>query len=154
MRSPFALVGGLSVAALLTAGTLTAAEGETPAHRAIEFRESAMTILSWNMKPMGAMVKGDTPLDAAKFRTYAQDLAATAQLDILAGFPEGSDEGETDARSDIWMKWDDFKGKLEALRTASKGLADAAAAADPEKIKPAFAEVGKACKSCHEAYKD
>jgi len=152
MRIP--VVATLALATLLAAGAVRAAEGEGAHNRAIEYRESIMTILAWNMKPMGAMVKGEAPFDAAKFQAQAKDLAAVAQLDLLAGFPEGSDQGETDAKPEIWMKWDDFKGKLEALRSASKNLAEASVGGDLEKIKPAFGELGKSCKGCHEAYKN
>jgi cytochrome c556 len=144
----------LGLVALLAAGNALAAEGETPASRAVEFRESVMTIFSWNLKPMGAMVKGDMPFDATEFQGYAKDLAQAARLDLLAGFPEGSDQGETAARTDIWMNWGDFQAKLEELRKQSQTLAEVAASGDLEKIKPAFGALGGACKGCHEAYKD
>jgi cytochrome c556 len=148
----------LGLAALLVTpwlGTaVQAAEGETANSRAIEFREAVMTLFSWNLKPMGAMMKGDMPYDAVEFQGYAKDLAQAAGLDLLGGFPEGSEQGETAARMDIWMNWDDFKAKLEELRVNSKALAEVAMSGDAEKIKPAFGAVGGACKGCHDAYKD
>jgi len=142
----------------LAAGTALSmagvAQAEDPVEEAIDYRSSVMTVMRWNVGPMGDMVKGKKPFDAAKFANHAQDLARTATLDILAGFPEGSDLGETDARPEIWMSWDDFKGKLEALRTESAKLAEVAASGDEAAMKKQFGATAKTCKSCHDDFKN
>jgi cytochrome c556 len=120
----------------------------------IDYRSSVMTVFKWNMGPMGAMMKGEMPYDQQTFEHHAKDLASAARLDLLAGFPEGSEEGDTDARVDIWMNWDDFLTKYETLQRESGKLAEVSAAGDQEAIKTQFGAVGKACKSCHDDYKD
>lgn len=122
--------------------------------RAIEYRQSVMTVLGWNMKPMGAMMKGKVAYDAAVFARHAKDLASAASVDLISGFPEDSDQGETDALADIWLDFEDFQEKFKNLQTASNNLSEAASGADQAKIKAAFADVGKACKACHKAYKN
>ena len=151
MRFSKTLAAALALTAL---STLAAAHSEHGHSKAIDFRNSLMTILKWNMGPMGKMVKGEMPYDEAAFTRHAQDLATTAHLDLPAGFPEGSEEGDTDARIDIWMDWEGFMEKYEALKKASAELARTAATGSMEAIKPKFVDLGKTCKSCHDAFKD
>ena len=144
---------------LLFASLSTAAvadeEGEGSHAKTIDYRNSVMSILKWNIGPMGAMVKGKVPYDQAAFARHAKDLAAAAHLDLLAGFPEDSNEGDdTSARIDIWMDWEGFTEKYEALKKASSELAETASGGDLEAIKPKFGALGKTCKSCHDAFKD
>ncbi|MDJ0805202.1 MAG: cytochrome c [Gammaproteobacteria bacterium] len=122
--------------------------------REIEYRQSVMTLYNWNMKPMGAMIKGKRPFDAAVFARHAKDLSAVAGLDLLSGFPEDSEDGETDALADIWLDFDDFQQKYADLQEASRALNQVAASSDQAEIKAAFGKVGKTCKACHKAYKN
>ncbi len=123
--------------------------------KAVDYRTAVMTIMKWNMSPMGAMVKGKIPYDNTAFAGHAQDLGAAARLDLLAGFPEGSDEAEdTSARMDIWMDWEGFDNKYARLKQAAKELEEVAVSGDLKAISPKFNALGKACKDCHDAYKD
>ena len=145
---------GLSAPALLLTSSITFSDEGGPSERAIEYRESIMNIFSWNLKAMGSVVKGEVPYDKEAFARYAKDLASAAHLDLLAGFPEGSDEGETDAKAEIWMKMDDFKQKYETLQQKSNALVEAAGSGDLEVIRPAFGDTANSCKECHKAYKE
>lgn len=123
--------------------------------KAVEYRNSVMTVMKWNISPMGAMLKGKIPYDKAVFARHARDLSAAAHLDLLSGFPEGSDEHEdTSARMDIWMDWESFEDKLNSFRGNTKALAEAAESGDLKVIGPKFGAVGKGCKDCHDAYRD
>jgi cytochrome c556 len=137
----------------LLSGPIQAGEGGDVA-RAIEYRQSLMTILAWNMKPMGAMMKQKMPYDQAAFARHAQDLAAAAQLDLLAGFPMDSEGDDSDALPDIWLDFEGFQQKYKDLQSASNDLSQVAGSGDMAKIKPAFEALGKTCKACHRAYKD
>ena len=146
------------LSALLLGGVAgsTAALAEGGHSKAIDYRNSVMNVLKWNMGAMGAVLKGKQPYDQQQFKRYAQDLASAAHLDLLSGFPEGSDEGEdTSARMDIWMNWEDFEAKFADLKKASQELAQTAAGSGGlEAIGPKFGAVGKTCKGCHDAFKD
>jgi cytochrome c556 len=122
--------------------------------RALEYRQGVMNVLGWNMKSMSDMMKGKKPYDKDAFARHADDLAQAASLDIAAGFPEDSDEGETDARADIWLDFDDFEKKLESLREASQNLSEVAKAGDKAANGQALGKTGKTCKGCHDSYKD
>ncbi|BAO42983.1 c-type cytochrome [Thiolapillus brandeum] len=130
-------------------------EDEGDFEQAIEYRTGVMNVMLWNLKHMGAVIKGKAKYDRAGFTRQARDLNATAHLDILAGFPEDSDEGEdTDAKGEIWLDWDNFTAKLDSLRKETGALANTAAGGDFAAIKTQFGKVGKACKSCHKAFRE
>lgn len=149
MRTYRFLVPALAVA-LAAPLTLADSKGHS---QAIEYRGSLMEIYKWNMGPMGAMVKGDKPYDQTVFKARATDLNSAAHLDLLAGFPPGSDQGDdTEAKPEIWKDWDGFAAKYQDFKKATAELA-AAAGGDLEAVKPKFAAVGKACKSCHESFR-
>jgi cytochrome c556 len=122
--------------------------------RAIEYRESLMTIFQWNMKPMGAMMKGKMPYDPTQFQRHAKDLSAAAKLDLLAGFPEDSVSDDSDALPDIWLDFEGFKQKYQDLKMAADALEMATQGGDKAAIQSAFGDLGKSCKSCHRAFKD
>lgn len=95
---------------------------------AVHYRQGAMHVIAWNFKPMGAMIKGSKPFEQTAFAAMAKDLAAVAALNLLAGFPEGSETDDSKALPDIWMKWDDFKAKMIDFQKAAAELAKVAAA--------------------------
>jgi cytochrome c556 len=122
--------------------------------RTLDYRQGLMNVFSWNMKAMGAMMKGKKPYDAETFARHANDLAGAASLDLLAGFPEESDQGETDALPDIWLDFEGFTEKLEDLRRASRALSKTAASGDKAAMGEAFGKTGKTCKGCHDSFKN
>ncbi|MEJ2455727.1 MAG: cytochrome c [Candidatus Thiodiazotropha sp.] len=142
------------VGAVLLSGvashTLSAGELE----RTLEYRQGVMNVFSWNMKAMSAMMKGEKPYDAKAFARHADDLATAASLDLLAGFPEDSDQGETDALPDIWLDFEGFSQKLDALRAASRKLSDVATSGDKAAMGDALGKTGKTCKGCHDNFKE
>jgi cytochrome c556 len=142
------------VAAALIYGASSHAVFAGDLERALDYRQGVMNVYSWNMKEMGAMLKGKKTYDAKAFARHANDLASAASLDLLAGFPEDSDKGETDALPDIWLDFEDFTQKLEDLRKASRSLSEAAASGDKAAMGDAFGKTGKTCKGCHDSYKN
>jgi cytochrome c556 len=149
----FASVLTSALLALAGVGSILAHEGHGHS-KAIDFRNSVMTIFKWNMDPMGAMVKGEMPYDQNAFAAYAKDLAAAAHLDLLAGFPEGSEEGDTGALPDIWLNWEGFVKRYETLKTETAKLSEIAQDGDMDAAKAQFQTVGKSCKGCHQEFKD
>jgi cytochrome c556 len=121
---------------------------------AIEYREAIMGILKWNVKRMGAMVKGQVPFEAKAFAKRAENLAALSQMP-LEGFIPGSDKGDTAAKSEIWKEWDKFKAKMEKFQTESAKLAEVAKTATHlREVAPQFVNTVKQCKACHKRYKE
>jgi cytochrome c556 len=157
MRSPKPLIAiflglGLTGAALAHGGH--AGHAGNSASKAIDYRTSVMQIFKWNMGFMSAMAKGEIPYDHAAFARHAGDLAAATRLDLLGGFPEGSDDGDTDALPEIWLDWKAFTAKYQDLQHAASELEQAAAGADQTLAKTKLGTLGKACKSCHDKFRD
>jgi len=139
---------------VLLLGGVAASTQAGEMERAQAYRQGVMNVLRWNMKAMSDMMKGKTPYDAGAFARHAEDLAKAASLDLLAGFPEDSDSGDTDARPDIWLDFEGFTRKLRDLREASQSLRELSAAGDKAAMGNALGKTGKTCKACHDTYKD
>ena len=122
--------------------------------RAVEYRQSIMYILGWNMRLMGAMVKKQIPYDKKTFTRLAKDLNATANLDFLSGFPKDSITEESDAKYDIWRNVEDFEQKYYKMQSAADDVSQVAESGDEAKIKPVVFELVQACKACHKAYRN
>lgn len=124
----------------------------TDVEDAIEYRQGVFKTIKWNFGPMAAMVKGKIDFDAAEFSRRA-DLVAVLSKMPGEGFIEGSDMGDTDAKPEIWENKDKFDAGMDALAKNAAALADAAKSGDMSVIKPAFGELGKTCKGCHDNFR-
>lgn len=119
----------------------------------LSYRQSLFAVMGANFGPMSSMIKGEMPWDDAAFQGYASDLATAASLDLMRGFPTGSDQGQTRARPEIWQNLDDFQSKIDTLREESEKLALVATTADKRAILKQFQKTGGTCKNCHDDYK-
>jgi cytochrome c556 len=125
-----------------------------PVEKAVDYRQGLMNVYAYNVTSMGDMVKGKAEFEAAAFARYAKDLAAAAGLDVLGGFPEESVNEDSDASEAIWLDWDQFRERLEALREQSAKLAEVAAGGDEAAMKEQFGATAKTCKGCHDDFKN
>ncbi|MBW8184472.1 c-type cytochrome [Shewanella nanhaiensis] len=119
---------------------------------AIEYRQSAFSLLAYHFGDMGAMLKGKKPFDAEVFAMRADNVAALSKLP-LEGFTPGSDKGDTEALPKVWTEKADFDAKMLQLQKDSAALAIAAKADDKKALKQAFMATAKNCKGCHDSYK-
>ncbi|MDB2385783.1 cytochrome c [Shewanella sp.] len=145
----------MSLIALASATTITGgvqASDFKKTHNAIEYRQSAFSMIAHNFGDMGAMLKGKKEYDAAVFSMRADNVAALAKLP-LEGFVSGSDKGDTEALAKIWSDKSDFDDKMNTFKKNASILALAAQKGDKKDIKKAFMNTAKSCKGCHSAYK-
>jgi cytochrome c556 len=140
----------LLATSLLT--TAAYAQNFDDAKEAIEYRQSAFGLISYQFGDMGAMLKGKKAFDQAVFITRANNVAALAKIPH-EGFIEGSDQGKTDALAKIWQEKSEFDAKMKTFEDNTALLAAAAQTGDKNKMKQAFMDTGKSCKGCHDAYK-
>ena len=117
------------------------------------YRQSYFALLASNFGPIGAMVKGEMPWDQQQLEGFAGDFQAVTTLNILRGFPEGSERGTTRAKPDIWENKEDFTAKFGDLEAAADGLVAAVATGDKKAIAEQVGAVGQTCKACHDDYK-
>lgn len=122
--------------------------------KAVDYRQGVMNVFAYNVTSMKEMVKDETGLDVAAFAGHAKDLAAAAQLDVLAGFPEDSLNDDSDASETIWLDWDKFQEKHKALQEQSAKLVEVAAGGDEAVMKEQFGATAKTCKGCHDDFKN
>ncbi|MFM1891859.1 MAG: hypothetical protein RLZ44_936 [Pseudomonadota bacterium] len=146
-------VAVLLFSSALALASATAVAEDDPTSRAIKYRQSVMTLVGANFKPMGAMLKGELPYDQAAFARHAADLAAVASVDILRGFPDDSEGDGSDAKGEIWLSWDDFRQKMEQFQAEAGKLGEVAAGGDRDAIQAQFGATGKTCKACHDDFK-
>ncbi|GAA0795214.1 c-type cytochrome [Marinobacterium sediminicola] len=143
-------------AAMGLAGILAAASTMAVAAKpedAIDYRQGVFSAIKWHFGTMGAMVKGKMEYDAEDFSRRAEIVAQLSKLPI-EGFLPGTYEGETSALPAIEDDREKFDGGMKALVERTAALAVAAQTGDLEQIKPAFGEVGKTCKGCHDNFKE
>ena len=133
---------------------LFAAAVHADAEKAVDYRQAVMNVYAWNVTTMGDMVKGKTAFDAAAFASHARDLAAAAELELMAAFPEDSITDESDAREEIWLDFGKVEDKHQALRDPSAKLAEVAAGGDEVAMKEQFGATAKTCKGCHDDFKN
>ena len=137
------------VAALVCASALAQMKPED----AIKYRQSAMFLVGQNFGPLAAMAQNKIPYDKDAAIQYAGIVAFVSKLP-LRGFQPGTDRGETKAKPEIWENMDDFKAKLEKMQEETAKLAEVAQSGEFNALKAQVGETGKACKACHDKYRN
>jgi cytochrome c556 len=120
---------------------------------AIEYRQSVMTIMGYHVDQMGAVVTGKKPYERKAFSRNAAIVEMLATLPWQAFMTLGSDKGKTALKPVAFREKNKFMAKAKALETETRKLAKAAASGNFNAVKDQFGEVGKSCKSCHDAYR-
>lgn len=146
-------------AALAIAGASTLAlAADHPFKKEIDARQGLMQIASFHVGVLAAMAKGERPYDAKLAAAAANNINLAAMVDQMALWPEGSDlsnaalAGKTAAKPEGWLNMSDVTKKHDAWASAAAGLAKVAGNG-LDALKPAVGEVGKACKACHDDYR-
>jgi len=140
----------LVLAALLSTGGVLA---QQKPEDAIKYRQSALFLLGQHFGPIAAMAQGKTPFDKdAAARNAA--LAETFSRLPWDRFGPGTDQGNTKAKPEVWTKQDDFKAKADKMQVEVAKLAQVSKSGDFDALKAQVGETGKACKACHDEYRN
>ena len=146
----FALASAAMMALLSSAGGASADDA------AVKYRQSVMEAVGGHTRALGAIVKGEVT-HTADFKAHAAALDGLAAMagHIFPTAPEGETSVKTEVLPAVWEKPEDFKMALASFSTAAANLAKAAAAdgATPKGIAPAFGDLVKSCKGCHDSFK-
>lgn len=117
----------------------------------IKYRQAMMKAIGGHMGASTQIVRGKVS-PAGHLAMHADALAElTQQLTQL--FPEGSDFGETKAKVEIWENWAKFEEAANNTQRTTAAFAAAVASGDADGIAAAHKDVGKACKGCHEDFR-
>ena len=144
----------VAVAALAAAaGSLVstpAAAQFAKAEDAVDYRQSAFTVMANHMGRLSAMAKGEKPFDAASAKASAQLIETMSKLPWEA-FTPGSDGGFANVKGDPWKNAEDFKSRQEKLMAETAKLPDAVSSLDG--LRKQLGPTGSACKACHDKYR-
>ncbi len=103
------------------------------------------------------VVRDQTRASAPDFAALQAAAKAVSEASIDQGkwFPKGSgpDAGKTRALPEIWTKPADFIAAQKVFSDSTPALLAAANASDIEAVRNNFREVGKACKNCHDTFR-
>lgn len=144
----------IAVAVTLSLGAAVTAEAwaqEKP-ESYIRFRKATQTLSNWQMRQMGAMVKGQQAFNAAN-ATRAATVVATLAPVFASAFPAGTDQGETRARPEIWSDPDKFKQAMDRYLAESTKLVEVARSANADAFRTQFGALAKSCDSCHDDFR-
>jgi cytochrome c556 len=139
----------LSAAALIAISGTAFAQFQS-AEKAIEYRQSVMTVMGTHFGRIGAVAKGETPYNKDEVAKNAAIVAMMSNLPWQA-FGPGTEGGKS--RPDVWSDSAKFKSAADKLQVATANLNTAAQSGDLESIKKAFGATGQACKGCHDDFK-
>lgn len=141
-----------ALAVTLGAGFAFNASAQPKPEQLVKQRQSAMALMGWYFAPIGAMMRGDRPFDAAIVQRN------TAYLEVLAKMPmEGFDPATKDQKSatkpEAWAEMDKFRKGMELSQGEIAKLAQVAKGGDQAAIRVQFGATGKTCAGCHDAYR-
>lgn len=132
--------------------SMPAAAQFAKAEDAIKYRKASFTVMGAHFGRLGAMAQGRVPFDAQTAAANADVVASMAKLP-WAAFGEGTDQGDTKAKSEIWSQGAKFKDVADKLQTESVKLAAAAKTGKEDAFKAAFSATAGTCKSCHDDFR-
>lgn len=146
----------IGMAAALTAGAATA-QADEAMEKAVKARQSVFQIYSFNLGQLAAMAKGEAEYNAEAAQNAADNLLAAATMKNGAMWPQGSDaegamKGKTRAKPEIWTTYPAIADKAKALTAAATVMQANAGTLDG--VKGAIGDVGKACKGCHDDFRN
>ena len=143
----FVLVG---TATILAIGAGSAFAQFQNAEKAIEYRQSVMTVISTHFGRIGAVVKGAAPYSKDDVSKNAEIVAMMSTLPWQA-FGPGTEGGK--AKPEVWSDNAKFKASADKMQLAVVDLNKAAQSGDLENIKKSFGVAGATCKGCHDDFK-
>lgn len=92
----------------------------------VKERMDGMGAMQEAMKVLTPMMQGQSDYDPDVVRAQASIIATHAGDALTSLFPEGSVEGPSEAKAEIWQDWEGFATLAEQLRSGADGLASAA----------------------------
>jgi cytochrome c556 len=119
----------------------------------VKQRQAAMTLFAKYIGPLGAMVKGTAPYNAAVVQRNAGYLEVLAQMP-WDGFHESTKGEKSGALPAVWEKAAEFKQAQERLQSEVAKLVQVAKGGDEASVKNQIAAVARACGGCHDNFRE
>ena len=156
MRLSLITVTALLLSAVAAAEDPVPSTPQQAAEQATLLRQGLLKAVGWAFSGhVGAMMRKQTPFDAAVVQKNAQRIRQLAEmLPEAFQYDTRKFQVKTRAKETIWSSQSDFATKADELRKAAGALEDAARSGDEAKAIAAAYVVGKACSACHNAYRE
>lgn len=142
-----------AIGALVLLAGPSAADGPSSAmspEQAIAARQAAFAL---SAATFGGMKGAIDRQESVRTQVFAARALAKWANALPSMFPEGSGEGATRAKPEIWTDRAGFEAKAAAYAAAATTLAEKAAADDAEGFAAQWQAVRETCGSCHTAYR-
>ncbi len=151
----FATTLGLLVCGLILTATGFAAQD--PLEKAIKARQGEMQLRAFNAGPLFGMAKGQVDYDAELASKLAGNLKLLLELDNGRAWAGGSHNeaypGETTALPKIWDTYPEIAEYGKKYASAVNAIA-AVAGNGRDALKSEIGNLGKACKACHDDFRE
>ena len=118
----------------------------------MKHRQSAMALIGWYFGPIGAMMRGDRPFDAAVVARNAGYLEVLSRMPG-EGFQPSTKDEKTKAKPEVWSDKAKFDKAMETMQTEVGKLAQVAKGGDQGAIKTQFGATAKSCGGCHDDFR-
>ncbi len=142
----------IALAAILAAAVVggAASAANAPEH-VIKYRQNLMKAVGGHISNVALLVKGQVDFSGG----LVTDSQAIVDLLKNAGiaFPEGTAEGKTKAKPEIWQDRAKFDASLEDTIGKAEALAVAAGSGDMAAVGAALGALGKSCGACHKSFR-
>ncbi|MDO9074370.1 MAG: cytochrome c [Rubrivivax sp.] len=142
----------LLAAALLVGGCSDSAKDTHP-QQLLSQRKAVFKQFTGALEPLGLMARERKTWDAAAFKAGALELQRLSTLP-WPYFTADGNYPPTRAKPAVWDKPAEFKQAQDNYVAALAGLLTAAERGGAEAGKPAVEQVEKACKACHDSFRN
>jgi cytochrome c556 len=116
-------------------------------------RHEGMETIGKTNKAIKRELDGGSPNITAVHAGAAQIAALSRKASGWFPAGTGPEVGKTGAKPEIWKDPKDFAAKLHSFQAAAASFNQAAMSGEVNAIKAKFAELGQACKACHDKYR-
>ena len=142
------VLNGCVLAGLVLIGSASWAQDD---EAIIGYRQKVMEANGASMGAISDILKFKLPYQK-DIVGHAQAMSIAARM-IAGAFEKPVSAGKTDAKPEVWKKWDEFKSDADKLAAASDELAKIAASGDMNAIVAQVKKVGGACGDCHKEFR-
>jgi cytochrome c556 len=117
----------------------------------VKYRRAAYQLMNLNFSSLNAMATDKKPFNKDEATRNAEFVAllSTVPKDF---FGEGTDK-DTKAKPEIWTHRSDFDAKMDKMRGEAAKIPAVVKAGDMGAFKKQVADIGAACKACHDEYR-
>jgi cytochrome c556 len=150
-------LAALAALSVLSEGSRVLAQGAPRPEQLIKWRQSAFEVVAWNTQRLKSALATDTA-ESPELQGAANALAAVAASGLTDLFPRGTEHGkgwrETTAAAAVFSDATQFRTRSDEFARDAALLAKLAAGTDRAAIRDQFAKVTKACKGCHDKFRE